>query len=229
MKELKIINLGYNRFIDMPNILSHFKQLEILNLEANLIKKIPNSIVLISKLKELNIYGNRLNDLPSDISALEKLESINAGLNNFTKLPKGITHLQNLKNLEIACNHFDASQELMNKIPGLEKLVTTVDKEVVHEWLLKAVLNNHIPLVERLLEEGIDINYQFPRNGKYNFTTALFEAKSVDMVKLLIEKGADVNLSRICNEEKKQPIAQTFLTKKNSSEITKYIKQISPK
>ncbi len=83
---------------------------------------------------------------------------------------------------------------------------------------------------------GADVNHKWLNYGNLPFTTALFEAHSIEMIQLLLKNGADPNIKRetaktssikVWESEKASGGFETFLTKKHPIEITKFLKTLN--
>ncbi|MGC8802888.1 MAG: leucine-rich repeat domain-containing protein, partial [Bacteroidales bacterium] len=195
----------------VPAIIANLINLETLNLAFNEISEIPSEFKYLVSLKELDIAGNQLATLPPSFSKLPSLQSIKIWRNLFEQLPKEL-----------------------EKIPTLTIVENEVDVPRVCQLFIEAVKFDDIIAARKYLALGADVNYRWEGYENQQFTTALFEAKSVEMVKFLIENGADVNVARIIKKsesfifwESEKQETETFLTKKHSAEITRYLKSIN--
>ena len=69
--------------------------------------------------------------------------------------------------------------------------------ENTREMLIQAISKKDLPLVEKLLSEGADINAQ-DEYGESVLDAAVFslqdDAERYDVIKFLLDKGADPNL-----------------------------------
>jgi hypothetical protein len=109
-----------------------------------------------------------------------------------------------------------------------------VDPDQLNKTLIWAVVGDNVYLAEKLIFYGADVNYEHEECQNHLFTTPLFEAKSIDMIELLLKNGADPDLKReiVKHVHTKEGIEEvrptgnfeTFLTKKHPSEIQKFIK-----
>lgn len=72
----------------------------------------------------------------------------------------------------------------------------TINAQENNKYLYNAILVNDIDKVGKLLKEGADANYVYTSKNpeaKISMLTAAVNKKSINMVKLLLEQGADVN------------------------------------
>ena len=229
LKKLTSINFGHNSFTDIPGVICKLSQLEHLNFESNAIKKVPSVIANMTGLKSLNISFNAIAELPSEIGHLKHLAHLDVASNQLHSLPAGFLKLYNLSSLALWNNKFTDLPELLKELPNLTSIQFEADIERINRQLVCSCMVDDHYGVERALMNGADINYKMSLNEFYSFTTAIFEAHSVEMVKLLIDQGADVNMKRqiIEHPDKGENIEESFLSKKHSSEITKYLKSVN--
>lgn len=232
LKKLTSVNLGYNRFTEVPTELLHLTSLEYLNLEANLIKKISNSIGNLSQLKELNLFANQISELPEEFCNLKNLTRLNLALNQLSNLPKNFSKLENITVLELWLNKFDLIPDVISQLRNLKDLYSAVDPDKLNSTLIWAVIGNNVQLADKLIFNGADVNFQYEECQSREFTTPLFEAKSFDMITLLLTMGADPELKREIvkyvvtkDGEEKRHTGQyeTFLTMKHPKELQKFI------
>jgi Leucine-rich repeat (LRR) protein len=62
LKNLKILNLSYNKFTGVPAEVGQLKNLEVLNLSNNELTGLPNELGNLSNLKLLDISGNNYSE-----------------------------------------------------------------------------------------------------------------------------------------------------------------------
>ncbi len=236
LKNLKSINFSHNKFTDVPGVICQLVQLEELNMESNSIKKISPVIANLSNLKDLNLSFNHINELPSEIGHLKHLEKLNVAANNLTELPSSMHKLYNLTELKLWKNFIKEIPEFIKELPNLKNIVLEIETEKIDQQLITSVINDDIEKVEKLLSIGANVNYKWQNYGAYPFTNCLFEAHSIEMIKLLLGKGADPNVKRevlksssikIWESDKSSNEYETFLTKKHPLEISKYIKSLN--
>lgn len=234
---LQMLNLGYNQFTVIPDTVLNLKELEFLNLEANMIKEVPTHIGNLPKLEYLNLFANQITQLPVEFYSLTKLKHLNMALNQLSKLPDDFEKLTNIVELELWLNKFELIPDVLSRLPKLLDLYNSFDTDKLNKALIMAVFANNYQLAQKLIFHGADVNYEMDEFGSQLFTTPLFEVKSLEMVKLLLNNGADPMLKREIikhvvskngNEEvRKTGKYETFLTMRFSDKIMKYIKSLN--
>ena len=227
LKKLKVVNLSNNNFIDVPGVICQLNQLEMLNMTGNSIKKIQPVIGNLINLIELNLSFNQIVDISNEIMHLKHLNVLNLSGNNIVALPSSMQKLYNLVELILWKNKFTEVPEYIKELPNLKITSMEPNNLAVNQQLIAAVIKNDIEKVEKLLVLGADVNYQWPNFKNQQFTTALFEAKSPDIIEFLINYGADTSVKRevlkIAGDKSKADF-ETFFTKKHSPEVMKFLK-----
>jgi hypothetical protein len=234
-KNLRVLDLGYNRFTEIPSCVYNLSKLEVLNFEANMLKKVPGDLSILNGLRDLNLFANQITELPPEITSLENLTRLNLAVNQLNKLPDNFEKLYNIEVLELWLNKFDLIPKAVSKLPKLHDLYDSFDSDKINKALIRAVFANNVYLAGKLIFNGADVNYKMEGFGSYLFTTPLFEARSADMVELLLKKGANPYLKReliktVLNKSGEEEIKpsgkfETFLTKKQSPEIENFLKK----
>ncbi|MEJ5264326.1 MAG: leucine-rich repeat domain-containing protein [Bacteroidales bacterium] len=234
LKKLKRIDFSHNRLQDIPGVICKNTHLVSLNLEGNLIRKVPAIIANLVNLETLNLAFNEITELPSEFKYLVSLKELDLAGNQLSSLPATFSKLPSLQVLKIWRNLFDQLPKELEKIPTLTVIENEVDTERISRLFIESVRMDDVIAARKYLALGADVNYRWEGYDNQQFTTALFEAKSVEMVKFLLENGADVNVSRVIKKsesfifwESEKQETETFLTKKHSPEITKYLKSIN--
>ena len=85
--KLKIIDISYNKFDHMPEVLFDIETLKKINCSANIITEIPKNILKLKQLEFFDISINRLDKAPlfiNDLPSLKELKIINQNC-NFSK------------------------------------------------------------------------------------------------------------------------------------------------
>jgi hypothetical protein len=235
LKNLKVLDLGYNRFTEIPHGIFKLDQLEILNLEANMLKKVPSEIALLKELRDINFFANQITELPKEIVTLKKIARMNLAVNQIHKLPESFEELTHIEVLELWLNKFDLIPKVISQLPKLHDLYDSFDSDKINRALIKAVYADNYYLAGKLIFNGADVNYKLQEFGSQLFTTPLFEARSVEMTELLLNKGANPHLKRELiktvltkNGEEIKPTGkfETFLTKKHPPQIEAYLKKV---
>jgi hypothetical protein len=234
LKKLKVINLDHNKFQDVPGVICQMSQLEKLSMEANQIKKVSHVIANMVSLNELNLSFNSIFELPNEFCSLKHLVKLNLAANSLSELPKAFSKLYNLAELDLSMNKFDIDPEILKELPNLKVINFNQDLNKINEQLVVASSVDNLSLALRLISLGADVNYKYLGFGIHSLTTPLFEAQSIEMVKLLLNNNADPNISReiiktssIKVWESDKAEQETFLTKKHTPEVTKYLKSIA--
>jgi Leucine-rich repeat (LRR) protein len=234
---LKYLNLGYNVFVSIPDSIFRHQQLETLNMEANQIESIPAAVGNLTNLIDLNFFANQISVFPVELCSLSNLKRLNMALNLLSKLPDEFENLANIKELELWLNKFELIPEVVSKLPKLQDLYNSFDTHKLNKALIMAVFSNNLQLTEKLIFHGADVNYKLKDFRSKIFTTPLFEVKSIAMINLLLQNGADPNLKReivkfVYSKDGKEEVRktgqfETFLTFKYPEKIEKYIKSLN--
>ncbi len=227
LKELKSIQISYNRIPDFPNVLCRLRHLEAIYLDSNLIKKVPPTLHTLTLLRELHLANNKIIELPSEIGSLSKIEILDISCNELTSLTNGIGKLYKLKELKLGLNKFPEKPEVLSKLQPTTQIIEDVTTDYLNSMLMANVKCGHPEQVVRLINFGADINQTYSNESNTSITSPLFEATSLEVIKILLARGADPNLKRQRTDKSaKEGEMETFLTKKHNSEITKYIKEV---
>lgn len=235
LKNLRVLDLGYNHFTEIPGCVINLDLLEMLNLEANHIKKIPKEISHLKELLDLNVFANQITGIPDEIGTLTKLVRLNMAVNQISKLPDSFAKLQNIAVLELWLNKFDLIPKIISALPKLHDFYDSFNIEKLNKVLIHAVFADNIELAEKLIFYGADVNYKLQGFGSQLFTTPLFETKSIDMIELLLKKGANPYVKRELiktvltkDGEEIRPTGkfETFLTMKHPPKIFDHLQKI---
>jgi len=233
LKNLVRLNLSNNLFSDIPGIVCNHVQLESLNIEGNFIKKITPVIANLSSLVNFSIGYNQIFELPIEFGHLKHVVNLDLSCNALHELPSSFVKLYNLKNLKIGGNQFAQKPALLAEMPNLETVDESKDIEIINKAFLFSVISDSTRRVEKYIALGADVNYQLKDYQNTPFTTALFEAQSLEMVKILLAYGANAAVQRQYKMtvksffgQKEKQVTETFLTKKHKPEIEKYLKSI---
>jgi Leucine-rich repeat (LRR) protein len=239
LKNLKHVNFGHNKLTDIPGVICQIANLETLNLESNSIKKVSSVIANLEDLIDLNLSFNHINDLPEEIGHLKHLVKLNLAANNLSSLPPSMHRLYSLAELKLWKNNITEIPDFIKDLPNLKNIELETDTEKINQKFIHASINNDLHNAEKLLLLGADINYKWLNYGNLPFTTPLFEAHSVEMIKFLIEHGADTSIKRelikstssikVWESDKKTVDFETIFNKKHPPEVAKYIKTLSQK
>ncbi|MGC8823570.1 MAG: leucine-rich repeat domain-containing protein [Bacteroidales bacterium] len=231
LKKLRELHLGFNRFKNIPKIVYRLHSLEVLTLEANEVQKVDDDICHLQQLKDLNLMANQISELPANFGQLKNLIRLNLAINQLSQLPASFAELENLTTLELWMNTFDELPEVVKKLPKLTNPQTVLDPEQLNKTLIWAVIGDNVPLADKLIARGADVNYKDRSDESNIFTTPLFEAKSISMITLLLTMGADPFLEREIIKRVKTRTGEvvkmtgkfeSFITMKHPKEIEKY-------
>ena len=119
--ELRHIECGYNKSIQLPTEIYQLKKLESFCFRSCGLSKLSSEIGHLVNLTKLDLDNNRWNNLPGTISQLSMLQTLDLSSNRLTELPIGIYHLTNLTDLRISCNKIPI---LLDDMGNWCKLVT---------------------------------------------------------------------------------------------------------
>lgn len=235
LKKLRVLDLGYNHFTEIPRCTFNLELLEMLSLEANHIKNLPKEISHLKELLDLNVFANQITEIPEEIGALTKLVRLNMAVNQINRLPETFVKLENIAVLELWLNKFDLIPKVISTLPKLHDFYDSFNIEKLNKTLNHAVFADNVELAEKLIFYGADVNYKLQGFGSQLFTTPLFEAKSIDMIELLLKKGANPHIKRELiktvltkDGEEIRPTGkfETFLTMKHQAKIAEYLQKI---
>ncbi|MFH2095139.1 MAG: leucine-rich repeat domain-containing protein [Bacteroidota bacterium] len=259
LKNLKVLDLSKNEFTAFPKIIFKLQDLEELYLGGNHIADVPEDIVGLKKLRILDLHNNKIKSLPLRVGEMEALEELNIGANGIESLPESLGKLVNLKKLCIWSNKlFGLPHELgrlikleelnlwgnnlsdipeeIKRLPRLKDVELKLSQARMNEVLIQAVMADNVAMAKNLIETGANVNYKQSPCQDYEFTTPLFEAKSIAMIDMLLAAHADVNLKREKTgklsikvwetDDKHTGKYETFLTKQHPSEIARYVKTL---
>jgi len=119
LKNLKHIDLDYNKIDTLPLQLFQMENLRTLSLSDNLIAIIPSEIWQLKNLNYLDLFYNKLSTLPATIGQLKSLRVLDLSYNQLCILPEELWQLKNLTKLYL--NSIQLSS-LPKSISQLEKL-----------------------------------------------------------------------------------------------------------
>ncbi|MEJ2251311.1 MAG: leucine-rich repeat domain-containing protein [Candidatus Lokiarchaeota archaeon] len=100
LKNLELLNLGFNRLTKLPNTFRNFENLRYLDISDNHFKSFPEVIFELKNLEILNIEGNPIPSSPDEINRLENLRELNIFVTHIIKLPKSILSLKKLRKIK---------------------------------------------------------------------------------------------------------------------------------
>jgi DNA modification methylase len=145
VKDLKSLNLSYNRIESIPKDFEKLENLERLNLSNNLIKTIPKNIEGFQSLTELDLSMNKIKKLPDNIGNLKNLKKLNIGWSYVNKLPKSMGNLKNLEELHIGVAPIEEIPSAIGDLESLKVvsvyggLIKKLPKNLCQRWKDKKV------------------------------------------------------------------------------------------
>jgi hypothetical protein len=103
-----LYNNGFTESIirQLPAIIRNLKDLRSLNLKYNKLKKFPDFVKNLTNLKYLNLSHNQISTIPKNITEMSSLTHLDLSWNNLHSIPHEIIQLDNLKLLNISNNCF---------------------------------------------------------------------------------------------------------------------------
>ena len=91
------LDLGGNRFSEVPAPIGHLSSLQRLWLNNNNLETVPPELGQLSHLEGLSLRHNQLAELPPELGQLSNLKVLEIAGNRLTKLPPEIEQLPGLK------------------------------------------------------------------------------------------------------------------------------------
>ena len=81
---LRVLDLSFNRFVELPFNIGDLKKLTCLDLSENHLAALPPSVGDLKSLTRINLKNNEVSDLPQDMTCvLKKLKEFNITSNRF--------------------------------------------------------------------------------------------------------------------------------------------------
>lgn len=84
---LKVLDLSYNKFKEIPKWVTSIKNLESLILEYNEISEISEEIKNLTNLKNLYLTGNKISVIPSFLQKIENIKLVDLRDNPIIEIP----------------------------------------------------------------------------------------------------------------------------------------------
>ncbi len=147
-KELKKLDLSYNKLEAFPKALFEITQLEELSLTGNPFKTIPEELFHLVRLKILKLESTDIERLPPQIGNLTKLEVLSLSSNkafDSNPLPEELLHCIKLRLLDLTSCGFKALPEFLFFLPNrcliklLDNPLTALEKSKIRSWNKKRV------------------------------------------------------------------------------------------
>jgi hypothetical protein len=180
-----------------------------------------------------------LTELPDDIGFLTKLQELNLCLNKLSTLPDTMEYLKELRDLNLRSNNFKQVIEKVKTLPYLTDVDLLAENKQLNNKLIEYVKNENIIDARQVIENGANVNYKQYNFDQTQFTTALFEAKSIAIIKLLLSCQADPFIERKIGVKETIKVWETkgdgenkyenFLTKKHPYQLAKFVKSLKIK
>jgi len=145
---LKLKRKGYR---EIPVEIFNFKNLKELDLGGNKIIQIDPKIELLTKLEILKLNRNQIQLVPTAIAKLNSLKYLDLGLNKINALPEEMKTMQSLEFLQIWGNELTVIPEPLSKMPKLKWLDL---RAIILTETEKEDILNDFPQVNVLLSEG---------------------------------------------------------------------------
>ncbi|XP_076321952.1 leucine-rich repeat-containing protein 40-like [Tachypleus tridentatus] len=100
------LNLSFNKFSSLPQIIGNFSKLVYLDLRNNQLGDLPLGLSKLSTLRELNLCNNRFEEIPTVVFTFSKLEILFASDNKITFINvSGLAKLSVLTTLDLRNNN----------------------------------------------------------------------------------------------------------------------------
>ena len=119
---LKRLDLSYNKFVELPDVLFTCTNLEKLALSQYELVDIDDRITKLKRLEELGLYCTKLKTLPPAICDLPALEVLGLSSTNLRSLPPEIGKLKSLRVLGLAGSKISNLPAELATLPKLAKI-----------------------------------------------------------------------------------------------------------
>ncbi|MGK7952900.1 MAG: COR domain-containing protein [Xenococcaceae cyanobacterium] len=119
LRNLKVLNLSWNKIHKLHNYSSNSSNLIALNLSNNQLPVLPDSIANFFNLTTLDLSNNQLVNLPNSLANLSNLTTLDLSNNQLSNLPDYLAYISNLTELYLSSNQL---ANLPNSIFNLSNL-----------------------------------------------------------------------------------------------------------
>ncbi|WP_247234334.1 leucine-rich repeat domain-containing protein [Telluribacter sp. SYSU D00476] len=120
-KTIQILNIQWNKFMDIPEAVRACTRLSSLWLGRNQLTELSDrSFRRLRHLHDLNLYQSGLTTLPRGIRKMRRLEVIDLYYNKLTELPASITSLRKLNHLAVSHNQLTELPRRMDRLRDLQ-------------------------------------------------------------------------------------------------------------
>jgi len=125
-KNLKELDLGGNKIIQIDPKIGLLLNLEILKLGRNRIQLIPTSIAKLNRLKYLELGLNKINALPEEMKTMQSLEFLQIWGNELTIVPEPLSKMPQLKWLDMRAIILTETEkeDILNDFPQVKVLLS---------------------------------------------------------------------------------------------------------
>ena len=120
LKELKKLEIGGFKYIDISELFNHLTELEYFEIWG--VSNIPDNIGNLKNLKELYLNSDRLKSLPESLGKCINLRSIYINSNMLTKLPESFVRLKNLRIIHFETFNLKKLPSAFGKLRLLEEI-----------------------------------------------------------------------------------------------------------
>jgi hypothetical protein len=206
LHQLKKLQLGSNKLASLPPEIGKLTNLTDLNVSGNCLTVLPAEIGQLHQLKKLQLGSNKFASLPPEIGKLTNLTDLNVSGNCLTVTQESLvcgntqqtlaSVIQNLKDEILGATTDEVKSFCVVFKKHFFKEDAVRYTEELQPVLSHLIDNPNYPLLETLIETGIDLNTPFFHSGVK--ATLLYHAcckelSSVFIINHLINKGADVS------------------------------------
>ena len=153
-KDIKKLDLSYNKLIHLPVEIGQLTQLTVLYLDDNKLSHLPVEIGLLTQLTKLHLYNNKLTHLPVEIGLLTQLTKLGLSENNLTHLPVEIGQLTQLTVLYLSGNPIE---NLLN--PIIQRVIQRIENRATRNngnTIYSDSQNVHSSSIQKSIRDSIN-------------------------------------------------------------------------
>jgi Leucine-rich repeat (LRR) protein len=129
LKEIKKLNLGVQKFEELPDWLVYWEQIEELDLRANLLKQLPAYISELKQLKVLKAFSNQIKEIEDAFFFTSRLERLYLWDNKLESISGKIAYLKNLEVLNLRSNSLESLPDSIGELKQL-RILDLYDNEI---------------------------------------------------------------------------------------------------
>jgi Leucine-rich repeat (LRR) protein len=122
LKNLKTLNLGWNKLTDLPPGIGRLSHLDTLILDGNMFSRFPTSVCGLKDLTALSLSGNNIDSICPECGRLTKLASFNLAKNPIRQIPECLFGLINLEDLNLSSAMLTALPRQIAELKSLGSL-----------------------------------------------------------------------------------------------------------